>query len=121
MRSQIVTSSSRRNTRRAPVVFTEHGAIMLAMVLKSPVAAEASVRIVRAFVYLREQLRSNSELAQKFAELEKRLDSNDESLAALFEAIRRLLEPPTAEESKREVGFHIREQAPDYRARFHRN
>src|SRR5262245_21667597 len=39
MRSQIVTSS-RRNTVRSPIVFTEHGAIMLAMVLKSPVAAE---------------------------------------------------------------------------------
>lgn len=119
MRSQFVTSS-RRNTLRFPVVFTEHGAIMLAMVLKSPIAAEAGVRIVRAFVYLREQLKSNRELSRKFAELEKRLNGHDESLAALFEAIRQLLEPPTPGESKREIGFHIREQAPPYRVRIQR-
>jgi len=119
MRSQFVTAS-RRNTRYRPIAFTEHGAIMLAMVLKSAVAAEASVRIVRAFVYLREQLLTNRELARKFAELEKRLDAHDESIAALFEAIRRLLEPPIEGETKREVGFHIREQAPPYRVRVNR-
>ncbi len=64
MRSQIVTSS-KRNLRRSPVVFTEHGALMLATVLNSPVAVEASVRVVRAFVLMREQLAANKELAQK--------------------------------------------------------
>jgi hypothetical protein len=112
--SQIVISSSYGGRRTLPWVFTEHGAIMLASVLNSPVAVDASVRVVRAFVYLREQLLANRELSRKFAELEKRLDANDESIAALFEAIRRLLEPPT-EAEKKEIGFHIREQAPPYR------
>jgi hypothetical protein len=93
---------------------------MLASVLSSPVAVDASVRVVRAFVYLREQLLANSELSRKFAELEKRLDANDESIAALFEAIRRLLEPPASDETKREIGFHLREQAPPYRVRVNR-
>lgn len=119
MRSQFVTAS-RRNIRHRPIAFTEHGAIMLAMVLKSATATEASVRIVSAFVFLREQLKTNLELAKKFAELEKRLDTHDESLAALFEAIRRLLERPAAEEPKREIGFHLREQAPPYRVRVNR-
>ncbi len=43
MRSQIVTAS-KRNIRHRPVAFTEHGAIMLAMVLKSAIAVEAGVR-----------------------------------------------------------------------------
>ena len=93
---------------------------MLASVLNSPIAVDASVRVVRAFVYLREQLLANRELSRKFAELEKRLDGNDESIAALFEAIRRLLEPSAVEESKREIGFHLREQAPPYRVKVHR-
>ena len=89
---------------------------MLASVLKSRVAVEASVRVIRAFVYLREQLAANGELARKFAELEKRLDGHDESLATLFEAIRQLLEPPTPQ-TQREIGFHIKEQSIRYRTR----
>src|SRR5437773_11067711 len=109
LRSQIVTSNARGGRRYLPWVFTEHGAIMLASVLNSPLAIEASVRVVRAFVYLREQLASNKKIAQKFAELENRLDSQDESIATLFEAIRQLLEP--AEPARREIGFHVKEQA----------
>src|SRR5437667_2060451 len=95
--SQSVISKTGRGGRRyLPWVFTEHGAIMLASVLNSPVAIEASVRVVRAFVYLREQIAANVELAKNFAELEKRLDGHDESLATLFEAIRQLLKSPYA-------------------------
>jgi hypothetical protein len=39
-----------------PFVFTEHGAIMLAAVLNSPVVIDASIHVVRAFVKLREIL-----------------------------------------------------------------
>lgn len=118
--SQFVISKSGRGGRQTlPWVFTEHGAIMLASILNSPVAVDASVRVVRAFVYLREQLLANRELAKKFVELEKRIDAQDESVAALFEAIRRLLEPPTDTE-KKEIGFHMREEAPLYRVRANR-
>jgi hypothetical protein len=115
--SQIAISKIHRGGRQTlPWVFTEHGAIMLASVLKSQVAVEASVRVIRAFVYLREQLAANGELARKFAELEKRLDGHDESLATLFEAIRQLLEPATPK-TEREIGFHIKEEAVRYRTR----
>src|SRR5258708_24571831 len=113
--SQIAISKKGRGGRRKlPWVFTEHGALMLASILNSPVAIDASVRVVRAFVYLREQIVANADLARKFAELEKRMDRNDESIATLFEAIRQLLEPPTPE-THREIGFHIKEQAVRYR------
>src|SRR2546422_10108401 len=115
LRSQIAISSSHGGRRYLPWVFTEHGAIMLASVLNSPLAIEASVRVVRAFVYLREQLASNKKIAQKFAELEKRLDSQDESIATLFEAIRQLLEPAEPGQARREIGFHVKEQARSYR------
>lgn len=120
LKSQIATSSSHGGARKLPWVFTEHGAIMLASVLNSPIAVEASVRVVRAVVYLREQLLGNRELSRKFAELEKRLDANDESIAALFEAIRRLLEPVSEGGTKREIGFHIREESAPYRVRVNR-
>jgi len=115
LKSQIATSSSHGGKRKLPWVFIEHGAIMLASVLNSPVAVEASVRVVRAFVYLREQIAANRELAKKFAELEKRLDGHDESIATLFEAIRQLLEPAETGQPRREIGFHVKEQPRRYR------
>src|SRR5438552_18882831 len=90
LRSQIATSSSHGGPRYLPVAFTEHGAIMLASVLSSQVAIEASVRVVRAFIHLREMLASNRQLAIKFAELERRLDGHDQALKNLFNAIREL-------------------------------
>src|SRR6266545_1657742 len=54
LRSQFVTSSSHGGKRKLPWVFTEHGALMLASVLNSQIAVQASVRVVRAFVRLRE-------------------------------------------------------------------
>jgi hypothetical protein len=51
-RSQIVTLNRGQNVKYAPHVFTEQRAVMLANVLKSPVAIRASIQVVRAFVRL---------------------------------------------------------------------
>jgi hypothetical protein len=114
--SQIATSKKGRGGRRKlPWVFTEHGAIMLASVLNSPVAIQASVRVVRAFVRLREMVAANAHLAGKLKELEQRLDSHDEAIVDLFAAFKRLLEPPA--KPKREIGFHVREREARYRTK----
>jgi hypothetical protein len=63
-------------------------------VLNSTRAVELSVYVVRAFVLLREMLASNKELARRFAQLETRLDKNDEAIAAILSAIRQLMHPP---------------------------
>ena len=114
MRSQFVTSS-RRNLRRMPIAFTEHGAIMLASVLNSERAIEMSLSVVRAFVLMREQLATHKELAEKLSELEERVAGHDESIKNLFEAIRQLVEPP-APPSKGPIGF-MRESTTPYRIR----
>jgi ORF6N domain-containing protein len=115
LRLQTATSKKRGGRRYLPWVFTEHGVIMLASVLNSDVAVQASVRVVRAFVRLREMVSGNAALAAKLAELEQRLDSHDESIANLFQAIRQLLTPPA--KPKREIGFHVRENGARYRVR----
>jgi hypothetical protein len=115
LRSQFVTSSLHGGRRYLPWVFTEHGAIMLASILNSKVAVSASVRVVRAFVRLREMISANAELSHRLGELERKMDTHDEAIAQLFAAIRRLLEPPAPK--KREIGFHVRERAGSYRVR----
>jgi len=115
LRSQFATSKGRGGRRYFPWVFTEHGAIMLASVLNSDIAVQASVRVVRAFVRLREMLAANAQLAAKLEELERRLDSRDEAIVDLFAALKRLLEPEP--KPKREIGFHVRERSARYRTK----
>ena len=68
LRSRIATSKQGRGGRRyRPYAFTEHGAIMAASVLNSHRAIEVSIYVVRAFVKLREMLRTHKELARKLA------------------------------------------------------
>ena len=123
LRSQLVTSSSRPGNvpskehggrRYRPWAFTEHGAIMLASVLNSDIAVQASVHVVRAFVRLRRIISANAQLAGKLTEIERRLDSHDQALADLFTALRALLSPSNPKQ-KREIGFHVRERATRYR------
>jgi hypothetical protein len=73
LKSQFATSSW-GGTRKLPLAFTEHGAIMAAMVLNSPRATEVSVYVVRAFVQLRDTLLTHKELAKRLDELESRLE-----------------------------------------------
>ena len=116
LRSQIATSSLHGGRRYRPWVFTEHGAIMLASVLNSEIAVQASVRVVRAFVRLREMVAANAQLAVKLKELERRLDSHDEGIANLFATLKQLL-GPSEPSKRREIGFHVRENAARYRVR----
>lgn len=109
MRSQFVTSS-RRNFQRQPLAFTEHGAIMLATVLNTPVAVEASVRVVQAFVRMRELLSTHVQLQKKMDELERRVGTHDAQLQELFDAIRQLITP--AVRPRRKIGFRPEAKGP---------
>jgi ORF6N domain len=112
--SQDAISRSHGGRRTVPIAFTEHGAIMLASVLNSEIAVQASIRVVRAFVRLREMVAANAQLAAKLEDLERRLDSHDETIVDLFATLKRLLEPPEPPQ-RREIGFHAREKAAHYR------
>ena len=97
------------------MAFTEQGIAMLSSVLNSERAIKVNIAIMRAFVKLRQMLDKSRELAQRFSELERRVDKHDEDIAAILEAIRQLMAPP--EKPRREIGFHVREKAPRYRIR----
>ncbi len=113
MRSQIATAS-KRNIRYLPYVFTEHGAVMVATILNSPIAVEASIQVVRAFVKMRSILSFHQDLAQKVAELEINHNSlaqkTDNQYRAVLELIKKIIKQlpsqPTSQESvKRSIGF----------------
>jgi len=88
-----------------PHAFTEHGALMLANVLNSDKAVQASVQVARAFVRLRRLLTTTPELARKLDALEKKYDVQ---FKVLFDAIRELMEPPEVEH--KQIGFRVRKE-----------
>jgi len=100
-KSQFVTSNSdKMGLRKRPLVFTEHGILMLSSVLNSDRAIQVNIAIMRTFVRLREFLASHKDLARKLEELEKKYDAQ---FKAVFDAIRQIMTPP--EPPKRRIGF----------------
>ena len=102
-RSQFATGSQKhRDPRFPPYAFTEHGAVMLASVLNSTVAVEASIQVVRAFIRIRTILAAHKELARKLEEMERKYDAR---FKVVFEAIRQLMRPELPEPPRRPIGF----------------
>ncbi len=93
---------------------------MAATVLNSPRAVRMSVLVVRAFVRLREMLSSNKELAEKIGELERCIDSHDQTIQQIISAIKMLMQP--AEAPVKQIGFRPeQERKPKaLKARAHR-
>ncbi len=52
---------------------TEHGAVMAANVLNSPIAIQANIMLVRTFMKLRAAFAENAELKKRLIEIERRL------------------------------------------------
>ena len=102
-RSQFVTSNpaAKMGLRRAPYAFTEHGVAMLSSVLRSKRAVQMNILIIRAFVKLR--LATHKDLARKMGELEREQKAHAHQLAAIYDVVKQLINPPPG--PKRRIGF----------------
>ena len=113
LRSQIVTLETPgrgRYRKYLPLAFTEHGAIMAAMLLRSPRAVVMSVYVVRAFVQMREELLASATIFKRLAEIDKKLVTHDVILRDVYEKLRPLLNPPAP--PRKELGFHTTLKKP---------
>lgn len=94
-KNELVTYCDRLNSLKHstvnPYVFTEQGVSMLSAVLKSTIAVDISVKIIRIFVQMRQFLSANNELFQKIERIEKRQIlyelKNDDKFEKIFKAI----------------------------------
>ena len=114
-RFQFGTLKRGQNIKYLPHVFTQEGVAMLSSVLRSPRAIQVNIAIMRVFVRLRETLALHKELAQKLAELERRIEGHDGSIRTLFDALRCLTTPPPT--LRRQIGFHVKEARTPYRTK----
>ncbi len=119
-RSQYATGSTHGGRRKLPMVFTEHGVIMAANVLRSKRAIQMSVFVVRAFIRMRQMLIEQRDFSRRLVELEKeltaRLDVHETAITEMIQQIRQLLSPPPEpERPKKRIGFLVEEPHVPYK------
>lgn len=85
-----------------PMAFTEQGVAMLSSVLRSKVAIEVNISIMRAFVLMRQMTIGYEELSRRIEELEV---STDAQFNELYQAITQLLSQSKQQKERRPVGF----------------
>ena len=86
LRSKNLTANFSK-TRINPKVFTEQGVSMLSAILRSEVAVNVSIKIIRAFVEMRKLISQNIALFERFERIENRLTIHDKNFNLLFKAL----------------------------------
>lgn len=80
-----------------PYVFTEQGVSMLSSVLRTDVAVQMSIQIIRAFVSMKKFISNNANLFEKIEQIEKRQLTyeikSDEKFETLFKALQSDIKP----------------------------
>ena len=85
-----------------PMAFSEQGVAMLSSVLRSKVAIEVNISIMRAFVLMRQMAIGYEELSRRIEELEV---STDAQFNELYQALTQLLSQSKQQKERRPVGF----------------
>ena len=85
-----------------PMAFTEQGVAMLSSVLRSKIAIEVNISIMRAFVLMRQMVIGYEELLRRIEELEV---STDAQFNELYQALTQLLSQSKQQKERRPVGF----------------
>jgi hypothetical protein len=102
-----VTASKRgRHIKYLPFVFTEQGVAMQSCILNSERAIQMNIAIVRTFVRIRELFLKHKDLSDKLDELERKYQLHETDIQVIFQAIKKLLEPPPDEPPKPRFGMN---------------
>ena len=92
-KSQIViTNSIKMGLRHNPYAFTEQGVSMLSAVMKSSVAIQTSITIMRAFVAMRNHILQSTQVSAELLELRSRLQLVEHECRENLEAVNDLSE-----------------------------
>ena len=91
-----------RHTPTPPMAFTEQGVAMLSSVLRSKIAIEVNISIMRAFVLMRQMVAGYEELLKRIEELEA---STDAQFNDIYQALTQLLSQSQEQKQRRRIGF----------------
>ena len=76
----VISSQKRRKKTSEPYTFTEHGATMLASVLRSETAVKMNIAIVRAFIAMRKSILDLKDVSTQLEFLRNRITNHDVQL-----------------------------------------
>jgi hypothetical protein len=118
--SQIVTSSGQYLNQNIKYykninAFTENGVAMLSSVLRSKAAIQVNIQIMRAFTKLRQVFSHYKKIAGKLCLLEQLSQKHDHEIQSIFQALRKLTEPPPpSPKPPKRIGFVVdqKERSP---------
>ncbi len=107
LKSQNATSSW-GGRRKFPFVFTEHGILMLANVLKSDRAIKMSIRIIEVFVKIREMFLTHKDILIKLEKIEESLTEHDNNILVIFEYLKQIEKDKQEQfdqENRKRIGY----------------
>ena len=106
LRSKFSTLKTGKGKHRKYAIkaFTEQGIYMLATILKSPVATQVTVAIMRAFVAMRHFSMTYGQIVEKLAHLNGKVTEHDDVLEKIIQALSELIQESQTEETKK-IGF----------------
>jgi len=108
MVSQNAIPSKQHLGGHLPLVFTEHGVLMLANVIRSERAIKMSIRIIEIFVKVREMLLTHKDILLKLEKIEQKVSGHDEKILLIFEYLKQLEHNNKNElefQERRRIGF----------------
>ena len=113
LKSQIATSNQniikinqvRGGKQKNPYVFTEKGIIMLSGLLKNDIAVDVSIKIVEAFIKMRNFINSNKNLLERVITIENKLEQKVCDYDTKFEKVFNELQKDNKEEFKQKIFF----------------
>ena len=104
MVSQFAIPSKSHMGGHNPYVFTEHGVLMLANVLRSNRAIQVSIRLIEIFVKMREMLSTHKDVLLKLEQLERKSVNHDTEINLIFEYLKKLINP-SSDNAREPIGF----------------
>ena len=110
MVSQIATSNSdRMGLRYTPMVFTEHGVLMLSSVLNSKKAISINIQIMRIFTRIRQMRTDALSLNLEMEEIKKKLRNQDKNIELVFSYLDELITKLQNKIPRNRIGFKANE------------
>ncbi len=110
-KSQFVTSNlnkEKMGLRKLPNVFTEQGVAMLSSVLKSEIAIDVNIQIIRIFTRMRKLYADQTELRLDVELIKKKQNNQDKNMEVVFQYLDELMDKKDEPQLEREyIGYQI--------------
>ncbi|MBS1680766.1 MAG: ORF6N domain-containing protein [Bacteroidetes bacterium] len=97
-----------RTNKYLPYAFTEQGVAMLSGVLRSPIAINMNIAIMRAFVEIRKLMLKQNDLKSQLKEIKEKLGNHDAQLNQIYDAMENLLDKNAGQRKwndRKKIGF----------------